>query len=112
MLLYKLSTETAIERGIVGRSELPELLHFFQSAARGHSAKVFHLEGGLLIAERDEHFVTLSVTYTDLNIPSRSVFESIEDAMANTFNNGESDAHRLSEEKGLPQWPYLTSLWI
>ena len=107
MLLFKISTETAIESGIVSRAELPELLFFFKSAARGRSAKVFHLACGLLIAERDEHFVTLSVTYTDLIIPSRNVFESIEDAMANTFNNRESDAHRLPEEKGQPKWPYF-----
>ena len=105
MIGFTISTDTAIERGIVGRSELPELLHFFMSAARGHAARTFRMAGGLMIAERDDRFVTLSVSFTEQEIPSRCVFESIEDAMANTFINGESDAHRLSEAKGLPQWP-------
>ena len=105
MIGFTISTDTAIERGIVGRSELPELLHFFMSAARGHAARTFRKAGGLMIAERDNRFVTLSVSFTEQAIPSRCIFESIEDAMANTFINGESDAHRLSEAKGLPEWP-------
>ena len=107
MYSFTISTDTAIERGIVGRSELPELLHFFMSAARGHAARTFRMAGGLMIAERDDRFVTLSVSFTEQAIPSRCIFESIEDAMANTFINGESDAHRLSEAKGQPQWPSL-----
>ena len=108
MIGFTISTDTAIERGIVGRSELPELLHFFMSAARGHAARTFRMAGGLMIAERDDRFVTLSVSFTEQAIPSRCIFESIEDAMANTFKKGESDAHRLSEAKGLPQWPILS----
>ena len=108
VLEFVISTDTAIERGIVSRAELPELLHFFMSAARGHAARTFRMAGGMMIAERDDRFVTLSVSCTEQAIPSRCVFESIKDAMANTFNIiGESDAHRRSEAKGQPQWPSL-----
>ena len=108
ILEFVIYTDSAIERGIVSRSELPELLHFFKSAARRHFAKAFHLAGGLLIAERDDHFVTLSVSLTDYSIPSRCVFDSLEDAMARTFNiTGVSESLKNSEEMGLPQWPYF-----
>ena len=108
MLEFTISTDTAIERGIVSRAELPELLSFFEAAAHGHSAKAFPLAGGLLIAERDDMFVTLSVSLTERAIPSRCVFDCLEDAMANTFDiTGVSESLQNSEEMGLPQWPYF-----
>ena len=108
MISFTISTDTAIERGIVGREELPELLSFFKAAAHGHSARTFLLAGGLMIAERDEMFVTLSITHIEHTIPSRSVFECLEDAMANTFDIvGVSESLQNPEEMGLPQWPYF-----
>ena len=107
MYSFTISTDTAIERGIVSRAELPELLSFFKAAAHGHSAKAFHLAGGLLIAERDDMFVTLSITHTDNTIPSRCVFDCLADAMARTYSNGVSESLQNSEEMGLPQWPYF-----
>ena len=107
MISFTISTDTAIERGIVGRAELPELLSFFKAAAHGHSAKTTLLAGGLMIAERDERFVTLSITHIEHTIPSRSVFECLEDAMARAYSSGVSESLQNSEEMGLPQWPSI-----
>ena len=82
---FFISTNAAIERGIIGFAEMPELLSRFEAAARGHAAKFSALRGGLLIAERDDNFVALSVSTSETAIPSRCVFDCIEDAMDATF---------------------------
>ena len=93
--VFTLTTDRSFEQGSVGFAELPDLLHRFQAAALGHSATFASVRGGLLIAEREGHYVTLSVCRSEHSIPGRCIFDSIDVAMDSTFGNtfnGESDA--------------------
>lgn len=90
---FIISTTAAIERGIIGFAEMPELLFRFEAAARAHAAKFSSLRGGLLIAERDDNFVALSVSTSEIAIPSRCVFDCIEDAMDAAFGRNQRSRH-------------------
>ena len=92
--LYLITTASTTDRGVVSYSELPDLLYRFKAAALGHSAKFTYVEGGVMVARKNQRIVTLSVTSSIQPALGRCVFDSIEAAMDLAFANNDG----LSEQ--------------
>ena len=90
---FIITTDVAMERGIIGFAEMPELLSRFEAAARGHAAKFTALRGGLMFAEREDSYVLLTVCQSETAIPSRCVFDCIENAMDVAFGSNNNQGN-------------------